>query len=66
METATEEGRMVIEKRRDAATDYRRLLSRWAVVAGREHKELADLTVAVLGGEEYYSALKTILRKETI
>ena len=54
---ATEEGREEVEKRRDANADYRRLLNRWAVAAGKEHKSLASLTLRVLGGEEYNAAV---------
>lgn len=57
MELATEETRLIVEKRRDAVRDYRKLLNRWVVGAGRENKSLAKLTLRVLDGEEYGSAL---------
>lgn len=57
MELATEETRLIVEERRDAVVDYRKLLNRWVVRAGRENKHLAKLTLRVLDGEEYGSAL---------
>ena len=57
MELATDTGRLVVEKRRDALGDYRKLLSRWIVGAGRDNEHLAKLTLAVLDGEEYGSAI---------
>ena len=60
MELATEETRLVVEKRRDAMKDYRRLLTRWVVGAGKENKHLAKLTLACLDGEEYGDALAKV------
>ncbi len=57
MELATEETRLIVEERRDAVKDYRKLLNRWVVGAGRENRHLAKLTLRVLDGEEYGSAL---------
>lgn len=57
MELATEETRLLVEKRRDAVVDYRKLLNRWVVGAGRENRHLAKLTLRVLDGEEYGSAI---------
>ena len=61
METATEEARIVVEKRKDAARDYRKLLTRWTVTAGREHKSLAALTLAVMNGEDYDSVVGKVV-----
>ena len=57
MNAATETGRLEVEKRRDANGDYKRLLNRWVVAAGKEHKELANVTLLVLDGEEYDAAI---------
>ena len=57
---ATDIGREEVKNRKNAAEDYRRLLTRWAVAGGREHKTLADLTLAVLGGERYEDALPKV------
>ena len=54
---ATGTGRLKVEKRRDANGDYRRLLNRWVVAAGKEHEKLANLTLLVLDGEEYDAAI---------
>lgn len=54
---ATEETRLLVEKRRDAMVDYRRLLNRWMARAGRDNKHLAALTLRVLDGEEYGRAI---------
>ena len=54
---ATDIGRKDVENRKNAAEDYRRLLNRWALAGGRENKALADLTLAVLSGERYDSAV---------
>ena len=55
---ATEEAREIVVKRRDALVDYRKLLSRWVVGAGRENKKLAALTLAVLDGRKYEDAIQ--------
>ena len=60
MELATETGRLVVEKRRDVLVDYRKLLSRWVVGAGRDNKHLARLTLRVLDGEDYGAALTKV------
>lgn len=57
---ATETGRLDVMSRRDALKDYRKLLSRWTVAAGRENKYLAELTVLVLNGEEYGDAIAKV------
>ena len=57
METATKTGKLEVEKRRDAASDYRRLLNRWVVTAGRENEFLASITLAVMKGESYDSVM---------
>ena len=57
MELATETGQLRVEKRRDAVSDYRKLLNRWVVGAGRENKHLAKLTLRVLDGEDYGAAI---------
>ena len=57
MDAATGTGRLRVEKRRDANGDYRRLLNRWVVAAGKDHENLARLTLLVLDGEEYEAAI---------
>jgi len=57
MIAATEEGREEVASRRVAAEDFRRLLNRWVVAAGREHPELAKVTLLVLDGESYDAAI---------
>ena len=59
---ATEEGREAVVSRRDATKDFRKLLGRWAVAAGRENLFLAELTVRVLNGEDYGDAIAKISR----
>ena len=57
MIAATEEGREIVENRRVAAEDFRRLLNRWVVAAGRDHPSLAKVTLLVLDGEDYDAAI---------
>ena len=56
----TETGQLRVEKRRDAARDYRRLLNRWVVTAGEDRKDLAEITVLVLNGEDYGEAIAKV------
>ena len=60
MTPATEEGREIMVSQRNAARDFRKLLNRWTVAAGRENTFLAELTVRVLNGEDYGDAIAKI------
>lgn len=60
MELATEETRLIVEKRRDVLSDYRKLLNRWVVGSGRENKKLAAITLAVLDGRDYEDAISKV------
>jgi len=57
---APEDAKLIVEMRRDAMRDYRKLLGRWTVAAGRENGFLAELTVLVLNGEDYGDAITKI------
>jgi hypothetical protein len=58
LEAAPKDATIIVEKRRDIMRDYRKLLNRWAVAAGRENEKLADLTLAVLSGNSYEDAIQ--------
>ena len=60
MMPATETGRLMMVSQRNAARDFRKLLNRWTVAAGRENAFLAELTVLVLNGEDYGDAIAKI------
>ena len=57
---APENAKMIVEMRRDDMRNFRKLLNRWTVAAGRENRFLAELTVRVLNGEDYGDAIAKI------